>query len=338
MAKKNYGVSLLKGIMSFEVVCCHFLVTANAPRWQLPFSMLKSSAVPVFMLLSFLLCRDSIMSGSLETLKKRCRRLYWPQFAWGVVYWVICSALGLLDGSGPVSLSQLLWQLTTGNSERLNPAMWYQADLLVLTVLFSLPFLWRRPGFGKTLFALLAAAALILQYTKVNYVLLEPLRYELVYPLGRIAELLPYGAAAVCVFDARLLERIKAHWVAGCGAGLLICAIALLLKKPLTLYDSFGYGGFHLLLCAVGMVIFFYALPLERLNARILAIIDGISGYCLGIYCIHLLIAKLLYPIFLELDLPVEGLGHCVLLYVLSWLVCWLLARTGKKPLAAMVR
>ena len=94
MAKKNYGVSLLKGIMSFEVVCCHFLVTANAPRWQLPFSMLKSSAVPVFMLLSFLLCRDSIMSGSLETLKKRCRRLYWPQFAWGLVY------LGDLLGPG----------------------------------------------------------------------------------------------------------------------------------------------------------------------------------------------------------------------------------------------
>ena len=94
MAKKNYGVSLLKGIMSFEVVCCHFLVTANAPRWQLPFSMLKSSAVPVFMLLSWQGFYTAAEGGTVIPTLTVCREIGIP---WLTVAYAACLLLCLIS-------------------------------------------------------------------------------------------------------------------------------------------------------------------------------------------------------------------------------------------------
>ena len=46
MAKteRNYGLSLLKVLMCFEVLCCHFLSSATTPIWRLPLALLKTSA------------------------------------------------------------------------------------------------------------------------------------------------------------------------------------------------------------------------------------------------------------------------------------------------------
>ena len=99
MAKteRNYGLSLLKVLMCFEVLCCHFLSSATTPIWRLPLALLKTSAVPVFMTVSFLLCRKAVVSGDTELLGRRVRRLLWPQISWAVAYYLLCFVLNLLD-------------------------------------------------------------------------------------------------------------------------------------------------------------------------------------------------------------------------------------------------
>lgn len=337
-AEKNYGVSLLKAIMCFEVVCCHFLDSSAIPLWQYPFSMLKTSAVPIFMMLSFLLCRGSVTGGDTGALKNRCRRLLWPQIGWALVYYLVCSLLKLLEGGGVVGLDALLWQLATGSSEQLNSAMWFQTDLIILTVVISLLFVWRRDWLSYGILLGLGAVCLWLQYNGMNFALFEPLRPELKFSIGRIVEVWPFAAVGICLFSPGFLKKIKEHWLLGCSGGLLICVVSLIVKKPCTLYDSFGYAGLHILLGAVGMVVLFYSLPLEKLGSRVLKIIDALSRFTLGTYCMHMLLAKILYPVFTRLGLPTMGLGHCVLLFVLTYLVSWGMSRTGNKRLIGLVR
>ena len=103
-SEKNYGVSLLKTMMCFEVLACHFLPYNDALIWQQPIHMLKTSAVPVFMLLSFLPCRGR-QSGSAEKAAQAAP-LAPHQLGFGVLRWLFASELyqrrgvyrhGLLD-------------------------------------------------------------------------------------------------------------------------------------------------------------------------------------------------------------------------------------------------
>lgn len=337
-SEKNYGLSLLKVIMCFEVLCCHFLSSATTPIWRLPLVLLKTSAVPVFMVISFLLCRKAVVSGATELLGRRVRRLLWPQISWAVAYYLLCFVLNLLDSGEILSPVTLVWQLLTGSNERLNPAMWFQTDLILLTVIFSLLFAWLKPRLSHGIILLVAAICLILQYGGMNYALFEPLQTEIKYSLGRIVEVWPFAAAAICLFSPKVLENLKKHWVWGCLGGLLLGAVSFLLKKPCGIFDSFGYAGIHMTLGAVGMVTFCCCLPLEKLGSRVTSFIEKLSRYTLGIYCSHLFIAKIFDFLQRKAGVTANDLAFTVAVFAGSYLMCHLLERTGKKQLIAMVR
>lgn len=337
-SEKNYGVSLLKTMMCFEVLACHFLPYNDALIWQQPIHMLKTSAVPVFMLLSFLLCRGAVESGNPEALKKRLKRLLWPHISWALVYYVGCLLLSFINGEGFIGMDCLIWQLVTGSNERLNPAMWFQVDLIVLTAVFSLLFFRVNRRVGEEILLLTGAACLVLQYSKINFCLFEPLPDAVKYSLGRIVEVWPQAVAGVCLFRPGLLEWMKKHWVLGGFGSVCLCAAALAVKRICTIYDSFGYGGIHVLLVAVGMAGLFWCLPLERLGGRMTGLIDRLSRYTLGIYCEHLLVAKVFDAVLRRVGIPGEGFWFCVAVFAASYLVSCLLERSGKRWLVAMVR
>lgn len=79
MEKKeyNYGIALLKIILSFFVVLSHFHISGTYLRYT------KSLAVPLFMMISFCLTESSLKDGSLHKCIKRIGRIYTP-FIFGV--------------------------------------------------------------------------------------------------------------------------------------------------------------------------------------------------------------------------------------------------------------
>lgn len=337
-SEKNFGLSLLKIIMCFEVLCCHFLSNATTPVWRLPLVLMKTSAVPVFLMISFLLCRKGVVSGDTKLLSKRIKRLLWPQVSWAVTYYLFCVVLNLLDNGELLSPSPLLWQLFTGSNERLNPPMWFQTDLIILTVVFSLLFAWLKSWLSYGILLTLGIVCMVLQYNGLNYTLFEPLQPEVKYTLGRVVEVWPFAVVAICLFRPKVLENLKKHWVWGCLAGLVLAVVSFLLKKPCAVYDSFGYAGIHMTLGAVGMVTFCYCLPLEKLGSMVKSFIDTLSRYTLGIYCSHLLVAKIFDFLLRRANMTANDLAFTVAVFAASYLGCYLLARTGKKQLIAMVR
>ena len=74
----NYGLALLRTLMCFEVVLCHFW-DSDDPKFLMPFSLLRGLAVPVFMFLSFFLTEHTFLEYNKTKAKKRIWRVIYPQ-------------------------------------------------------------------------------------------------------------------------------------------------------------------------------------------------------------------------------------------------------------------
>ena len=67
-----------------------------------------------------------------KELTKRIKTLVIPLVGWSVIYATLYTFV--LNRS--ISFKDFFWQSTTGHSEVLNPTMWFQSNLIVLTLLF----------------------------------------------------------------------------------------------------------------------------------------------------------------------------------------------------------
>lgn len=80
--KYNYGILILRLLLTLAVILNHFWDVEN-PGVLKPMYLLRSCAVPTFMLLSFFLTEKAISAPSVVNLKKRIARLATPFFVWG---------------------------------------------------------------------------------------------------------------------------------------------------------------------------------------------------------------------------------------------------------------
>lgn len=331
--KYNYGICLLKIFMCFEVVCCHFWNSNSIPAYLKPFSIFRTSAVPVFVCITFVFSYKIIEKSNADLLTKRLKRLYVPHVIWAIIYWLIYSMLAVWRNLGDISFSELVWQIGTGHSEKLNPSMWYQIDIIIILLLLYISHKKLSEKMYKRLLYGCLLGSYFFQYSMINYELFEDLRYELMYPLGRILEILPVAIVGLLLVKEDVLTKFKKKW----KYSLPITLIALMLSYCIWKVDrvicrqGFGYTGFGFLGIAVSLVVFSYALPFENLPEIIKNIIVICSRYTFGIYCMHRLVAKL---ITITLDLnqnQISSFAFCVCVYSVSFFIAILISRIDWK-------
>ena len=84
----NYGISLLKMLMCFEVVLIHFW-KEPVSSFLIPFDILKGLAVPTFIYIAFYYSVKTFESANNKKKYKRLFRLIYPLFGWAIIYWII---------------------------------------------------------------------------------------------------------------------------------------------------------------------------------------------------------------------------------------------------------
>lgn len=72
LMKHNYGISILRVILAFRVVCAHF------SKHNFPLNVISLYAVPCFMLLSFIFLRKHLDCINKEVVKNRIKKLAIP--------------------------------------------------------------------------------------------------------------------------------------------------------------------------------------------------------------------------------------------------------------------
>lgn len=322
----NIGIALLRFLMCFEVVLCHFWNQNPVPVYLRPFQMLQYLAVPVFMLMSFFLIEKVLLSKDKTLLKQRIIRLLIPQIIWTIIYWVFFYFIGR------ASISDFFWQLFTGHSPHLNPTMWYQIDLILLTVLFAFLF-YVFPKKAIFISFGLLCASLALQYTGINYSFLSPLPDELKYTLGRLVETLPYAVVGISLSYYAVFDHLK-HMMFFILISTALIVVGFLLNKlfPTT---GFQYSGMPYILIGVSLFILFYLLPFNKMPTVLSTSILVCSKYTLGIYCMHRLIGFILNKLFLFLGFPKLTFAGCIVIYICSYFVSFVIAhmptKIGKK-------
>ncbi len=334
--KINYGFSLLKMLMAFEVLLGHFADwNEYDPRIVWPFRELISLAVPCFVFMSFYLTEKSFLNRNDEKFKVRFKKLLIPQVAWAIIYYVIYLLIDVtMNKKLTNGISDLFWQILTGHSSYLNPSMWYQFDVIVITVLFFLIFRFIKDD-RKAVFTLIGVMlfSYILQFTGINRALFGEMIFELKYPLGRIVEMIPFAVIGFLLKYFNVLDRLKKYrWIV-----MPACVVLFLLgfRIPWPELKDFGFAGFAKPYLALCILIFAFLTPLEGLNLNIKKAIVRITDYSLGIYCMHRLVNTLL-KVFIP-SISLHSFERCILLYIVCYIICFLIDLIPNKDVKLLV-
>lgn len=277
----NYGAAVLKIIMSFEVVLCHYWLfedISNIPVFLRVFDKLRLLAVPTFMIMSFYFLTGSVLAKDSGVFKARVVRLLIPYIGWAGIYYLSYLMLeqifdiNLVDG-----IQDLIWQLLFGNSVNLIPPLWFQADLILLTcIVFAVFYFIPTNKTFKVLFAIVFLS-LWMQYSGINYRLFGEWAYECRYSCGRIAEMIPYACIGMVFSYYKIDQRISTSKF---GIAACVCMLIFLLSFPVFYMPEqhFSYGGLYFICIASIIVILFMAIPFSRLPIKLLEMINGLHG------------------------------------------------------------
>lgn len=334
----NPGISILRMLMCFLVIVSYNweinVTTTGALGWL---NYLKLFPVPVFMLVSFFFNEKMLNSLEGSRLWQRILKLFVPLAGWAVIYWCFYKFLQETFYPGySIRLKDLGWQIATGNNTFINDTMWFQVNLIILTLLFALVILIARK-FHNVLFAVLAVGCIVIQYTGFTW-LPGGLKSELAGCLGRLPEMLPCAVVGFVLADTNVLNRLRKFWI----VTMIISLAGLFLVRRYGLFtdpSGYGFAGIKYIVVAFLLVALFYAPPLEMLPKFIKVIIEWLTKYTLGIYCMHRLVINFLHYFVSHrsVNLEIFTLTDCILVYVICYVICFIIARIPCKWIKMMV-
>ena len=335
---KCYGFEMVRVLMCFGVVLCHFWRTPSRYALINHLEILKHVAVPVFMMISFYLVSRNFFDVRLDTVKKRMFRLIWPHVVWTVVYWVIYYKFER------VAPADLFWQFFTGHSPRVNATMWFQINMIILSALFFGVFYVLKSQKAMIAIVFFAAVAVVFLYSGLNNRLFGDLRYELAYSIGRVAEMMPYAVLGVCFAYVDVKKYLLKHRVLSLSVAVALWLLIVWTEKRVPFgIVGVGYANAYILL--KGLVIFVVGMlfPLSNLPGMVKKVLDVTTRYTLGIYCIHRLVEWALFTMPLGNKLcDILGVGNrsftiCVVLYVVCYLCSALISLIPLKIVKQLV-
>lgn len=325
----NYGLALLRALMCFEVVLCHFW-NSDGSRFLMPFSMLKGLAVPVFMFLSFFLTEHTFLEYNKTKAKKRIWRVIYPQIGWAIIYWLGYTIGQFIIKDIGVRFSDLWWQMFTGHSPRLNASMWFQTVLIVLTGVYIFIFKFFDAKKGILITYAMMFAAFVIQYSGINFKLFDSLRFELKYPLGRFFEMIPYATIGFSCAYYNVFEKAKEKrlfFIILFG----LASIFLLKHSFINSASGFGYSNNNCLLLGFFVIGFAYLIPFEKLSQSVKDVFKFLTKYTLGIYCMHRIVAEFLKILLTKIGINIDSFILCIITYIIAFFVSFLMCKIPTK-------
>ena len=179
-----------------------------------------------------------------------------------------------------------------------------------------------------------ATMAYILQYMGVNYALFGGLSKTVSYPLGRLLECIPFLSIGtllsyydipqkICNLTVRTLKNMIIVLIL-----VLLCIKMKILNTPM----GFGYSGIGLgIFSTILFLIFFNMHSIISCNFIVRKWIGILSGYTLGVYCMHVFIGKVLTDFTIQMNFGIDGsISFCIAIFIMSILVSIGLGKISK--------
>lgn len=340
---KNSGLDLLRVLMSFGVVLCHFWSSdLHGPDgvWRF-FAQLKTAAVPAFMVMTFLLTSVRYRRSDVEWLKRRAVRLWTPFLFWSLVAWCMAKVLFAVSGTHEVGFGDLVLQLALGANNKVSGQFWFHGNLLMQTFGFFLFFRHVRRNWILPMLVLVLTICYVFQYTELNLLCFGNLRTGVRQPFGRLCATIPFACIGFFLASKRSwLDALDGRMrvALGVASAWTIWWFIYLDPCPQPAFDfvtttgerlpSLGAHGLKLQVLALSFVIFFYLLPVGCCPEWVGNAIGSASRFCMGIYCTHMFLGWLCNEyLFVRIGVAPKTFGSCLILWGVAWLFCWLFSR-----------
>ena len=328
------GVVILRLYMCFLVVNTHLGGTTLFEAEGLLY-VFQAYHVPVFMLLSFVLCAKYFLEPTKEGIVKRILRCLIPFVVWGIISFLLELVFYKMD------ITALLWQLFTGLP--VNVSMWYLIILFWISILFwTIRLLTNRKVF-LIIISALAVISIISQYTGLNMLIFMDAPYNIQKSFGRVAEMLPLASIGILLSLAiPYLSKLKRrfHVMIFLGSGVLL-VLLLLLKWLFPSFDKFpgqDYNGLLLIVMSILLVATAYTNPLNFINnEKFINITKWVGKYTMGIFCIHIVLGLYLQWLFGYWGWPTGTILIVVVAYLLSYLLSFLISLIPNKYVRMLV-
>lgn len=318
----NPGIGLLRAVACWLVIVCHFPDTSHevAP-WHYPLLMIRQLAVPVFMTLTFYFGGAKLLKSDPQWLKKRLERICVPIIVWSVVSYVVLKNT-IFPG---LTLDMLAGQIITGSIPKINGPMWFMNALLVVTlILFVVSLLPKKSRIG--VFWAVFVLSVVVQY--IPAVLIWVKENNNSWSVQQLALqcflMMPYALAGIFCSRYNLFDRIdRMPWYYGA-----VCAVILFgtyyIINPYDI-DSYGirYVGASLWIGCAAMIMLFLSLSKAFKSDKAKRRVKTLTSYTLGIYCMHLLVGRMIRELLWRNGVPITGFELTFIIYPVCYLLCW---------------
>lgn len=329
--KYNYGLALVKIFMCFEVVCCHYWwywAMPQIPAYLRIFSDFALTAVPFFMLTSFFLCEKQFEDTTGASFEKRIFRLVLPFIVWNVVYFIIYSVVQHFTSVDlGVSFTSLRRQMFFGSVTELNPPMWFQFNLIILTIVFFVLYKHMNKKMLVSVLTIALVLSYVIQYSSVYSKFFGQSSAEIKNSPGRLVMMLPF--AIVGIFIAYAKPKIDANRKYWFYLGLLsvVSQIFILMVEQYDRPNCSQYGGILLMFKALSVFILAYTLPCWHFHPVVKKIIKSVASCSYGVYFLHFGIGFAMNAFLSSKGLEVNTFAECVVIFILSYLICFLVSK-----------
>lgn len=281
--EKNIGVEFLRIIMSWCVVVSH--VWTNSAESPVGFIINYTGyAVPVFFVISFYFGQKWISFCSKEKLLQRMKKLIIPYLFWNIVAILYYLIMHHFNFDGNIFLSQLVFGCG------INSVMWFQFDLIVVTLIFWLICRLGK-GYSDRIFVVLLIFCYYMQYTGANWNIFSPIDSIEMYTLGRIVEVVPMAVAGYFLSKFGIGKKLNDHKVFSVLINILLLIFVFKFNPVRNAKNGFYLQGMGTTIVSLLMFCTFYVIVIPRNVFR--KIIEKVASVSAGPYYMHLMISGL---------------------------------------------
>ena len=289
--------------------------------------------VPSFFFISFFFLFPIIKGKNIKKMALRLKRLSIPYFYWPLIAWSLNNLFCLLYGKSIfgyfISFKHLFKQFVIGRIFFWQ--FWFLFNLLFLTILFFILSLILKMNYFLVVLQLFTIISYILQYSKYNYFFFDNYKIGISHSLGHLVESFPIAVTAFILSLSGFMNIFTLYR----KVTIIYCIIINFFIYKYNIFKTieyyghkYHYNGFDKNIFSILSFIIFYLIRFENIKSNQLKIIINIiTSYTQGIYCLHVFIF-----IYATQFLHLKGsFKDCIIIYLISYLTSFIGAKICKK-------
>ena len=314
--KINYGLEILRMLMSFWVIINHCYYTKNYILHNIIFG--HKFHVPTFIIISFFFLYKNLSVKNINKIKNRLEKLFIPYLIYPILIWLINNLI-YINSEKKIYFRSLIIQFIIGRG--VHGVLWFHFNLIFITILIYI-FSFTFNKSYLFIFQILAIISYLMQFSNINYNFFNKYSNNIKFSVGYLVETFPLAVTGLTLSSLNIIKYLIENRLKSIFFSIIF--IFILFKYDIfILIKGFGKQGIMLNIGSILFFILFYLLPLEKIKiSNIKLFIKYFTNHTAGIYFLHIIIYKILKN-YIVLILKKTILG-CVIIYVICYLVCFI--------------